>query len=140
MATTQTPRGPVDRDAERATLAAGLTPHPGWREVRDLVEPGDYGIAAHQAIANALDQLADVGPFVPRELVDWNETTYWPSSLTVRAAAVSAITSLEPIAAIHAIAKFADGRHFEDAEVVATHAATRRRIAELDAELRELAG
>lgn len=139
MSVTQTPRGPVDRDVERATLAAGLWSHTWWLEVRSEVGPGDYGIAAHQAIAAALDTLGDIGPYIPREVDAWT-AGYWPSSLTTRAAAISTITDLEPIAAIAAIAKYADGRHLFDAAVVRDLAATRRRIAELDAELRELAG
>ena len=137
MATTQTPQGPVDRDAERATLAAGLWHHAWWLEVRATIAPNDYGIAAHQAIAHALDQLADIGPFLPTRPDQW-EDGYWPSSLHARAGAVSALADLDPIAAIIAIAKFADGRHLTDARTVADHSATRWRIAELHAELGEL--
>ena len=137
MATETTPNGPRDTHAERATLAAGLWHPPWWSEVREHVQPHHFSYIEHQAIASALDELSEVGPFVPLVVPDYLASDmYWPSSLTVRIHAVATITDLNP-GPIAAVCRFADGRHTEAAGVVRAHAVTRDRILALRYEQRD---
>lgn len=142
MATTQTPRGPYDRHAERVALAAGLYSAAWWRDTRQHHEPGDYFHVEHQQIAGALDQLDDIGPFIPTRS-DWLDE--WtgahpltpPTALTCRIAAVATITDL-PAAPIQAVCKYADGLHEKAAAIVRTHADKRRQIYALSEQIEQL--
>ena len=134
----QTPNGPRDTHHERVCLAAGLTHHAWWLEVRVDVEPADFSHVEHQRIAEALDQLYAIGPFVPIVLPDYAApAVYWPSSLNVRTAAVATLTDLN-WGPLRAITLFADGLHERSARVVRVLAEQRARILDLRYELRDL--
>ena len=138
MATEQTPTGPRDTQAERGCLAAGLWTPLWWYELRHRTEPADFSHGEHQRIAQALDDLYDIGPFTPHhgDPVDAD----WPLSLHVRVWAVATITDRARAGVLLSLARHADGRHLTDAATV--HALARRRadIFDLQARLdRELA-
>ena len=141
MAIESTPSGPRDTHAERACLAAGLIHAPWWWELRHVIGPDDFSHAAHRWIASALDELGDVGPFVPREgddlavLGDW-----WPSSRTVRAWAVATFAAHADVTPgkLMGLAQWADGRHEEAAVVVRDLAVQRAEIEALRYRLEDL--
>lgn len=138
MAIEQTPYGPRDTHHERVCIASGLHHHVWWLEVRLTVDPDDFSHVEHQRIAESLDQLYDVGPFVPREIVAYADPAiYWPSSLHARVAAVATLADLGD-APLRAIAKFADGLHDRSARMVRLLADRRREIFELRSQLSDL--
>ena len=137
MTVTQTHRGPIDTHAERAALAAGLW-NPQWHwETRCIIDNDDHGHVEHQQISRALDELADVGPFVPDTYPVLDRDAWWPSSLHCRISAVATITELNA-GAITAIAKYADGLHARHALTILDLSRQRHRILALRLELRDL--
>ena len=137
MAATQTHRGPIDTQAERAALAAGMWSALWHWETRCVINPDDYGHLEHQRIARALDELHDIGPFVPDTLVEYGPESYWPSSLHTRVEAVATITDLNH-AALRAITAYADALHAKHALTILDLSRQRDRILALKHELRDL--
>ena len=160
MATQQSPRGPHDTHAERVCLAAGLYSPEWWWEARHHHHPDDYSYREHQEIARCLDELGDVGPFIPDNgdwLNQWTGTHPYtpPTALTVRISAVATMalirwqktetTHVDLYAPIHvpdralaAIAAYADGLHERAARTIREHALKRAEILELRYRLRDL--
>jgi hypothetical protein len=139
VAVEQTPRGPRDTHAERATLAAGIWLPEWWAAARHYVTPDQFDWPEHQRIAHALDQLDDLPLIIPDHIPSYERPDFlWPDNLTVRVNAVATIADLNP-APVRAVAAYADGRHLQTACQVAQHHATRARIFELRLEAWKLA-
>lgn len=140
----------IDVDAERRLLGAGISRASDWARIRAVVEPGDFGVAGHRLVAEALDALVDVGPFYAGMAWEHYEAIGAllggrepPSSHHVRASAVDAYLSVlgpstAPTKAMRRLVWMADGRWEHDARVVRGHAIVRAQIEEMRAEARAL--
>jgi hypothetical protein len=127
--------------AERAALAAGLWRHADWTRVRQAVQPADFFYVRHQEIAAALDELADIGPFLTT--ATWQDIApMWPltmpSAVHVRIGALYTLVDEAPLWVLQQVPKFATGRPEHDALAVATFSQRRQRAEQLRAELAEL--
>ena len=135
----------VDIDAERRLLGAGVASAADWTKVRSIVAPDDFGLRQHALVAEALDQLGDVGPFY----AGWPWERYEavaaalggrepPSSHHVRAAAIDAYLSVHgpavaPAKVMRRLVWLADGRWEADARVVKGLAVMRAEVEALRA-------
>jgi hypothetical protein len=136
---------PHDKEAERACIGNSLQ-SPDWHyRARLVVEPGDFYFTEHQVLFSALDDLYDIGPFVPTFSIDFELfVDMWPitlpSSLGVRIGAVFCMGPVgAPLWALRRLADCATGAVESSAALVRARSEQRAEILALEQRIDELA-
>lgn len=135
---------PHDKAAERACIGNSLRSAEWHYRARQVVEPSDFYFTEHQVLFAVLDDLSDIGPFVPDVGVDFDlfaET--WPivlpSSAGVRVGAVFCLGPVgAPLWALRRLAASASGAVEASAEIVLARSEQRSEIRDLELRIDEL--